>query len=320
MQVAVIGINHKQADVTFREAIAQAILRHFSIGRTIASQVLLLTCNRAEIYFSGDNLPELHQRCLQALREEISFEFEQKCYSFFGKDCFLHLAQVTSGLDSALILESEIQGQVKQAYETAKSSNNLSSDLHFLFQKCLRIGKTIRTRFCSTKKSVPDLEQAIYLHAKQYFHNLVPAPLFVGASEINRKIALYLKKQGVEGMQFCNRTHEKAVLLAKECNGAVLPWHQLEASWPRFPWIITGVKSSQPLLLPGSNRGSKSLFMDLAVPRNIHPEVEGHLLNIDDLNRFVEERKRILHQTIQESQKLILASVEGYCTRPAMAC
>src|SRR5689334_5882365 len=137
MQIGLLGINHKLATIPLRESIAKAFLKRFSMGRTVAQSVLLLTCNRAEIYFSGEDLASLHQDLLQTLREEVDEEFEQKCYSFFGRDSFLHLAHVTSGLDSAVLYETEIQGQVKCAYETAKMSSSLSKELHFLFQKCL---------------------------------------------------------------------------------------------------------------------------------------------------------------------------------------
>src|SRR6185295_5000201 len=112
MTIGVFGINHKQADVTLREKLSNAFQRHFSINSPIRNSVLIATCNRVELYFSGDDLAEIHQSIIALLRQEVSEEFEQKCYSFFGKDCFWHLAKVTAGLDSAIVAETEIQGQV----------------------------------------------------------------------------------------------------------------------------------------------------------------------------------------------------------------
>jgi len=315
MRIGVIGINHKQADVSVRESIAKAILRHFSIGQTLTSAVLLLTCNRAEIYFSGDNLTELHQRILAELREEIKFEFEQKCYSFFGHDCFIHLAHVTSGLDSAIVAETEIQGQVKQAYETAKSCSHLSSELHFLFQKCLKIGKTIRSSCLDTRKTLPALEHAIHFSAEHHFKGTLPSPLFIGTGEINVKVARFLASRGLKNLYFCNRTHSKAHELAEELQGRTLAWSDLPQRWSEFDWVISAVQHTSPIIMPQTGSGENKLLIDLAVPRNIHPEVAGKILNIDDLNRLQESRKQALYESIQEAHLEIEATVRRYQSR-----
>src|SRR5690606_30288580 len=104
--------------------------------------VILSTCNRAEIYFSGEDLAAVHSHLLSFLRAGVDVPFERTFYSFFGIDCFFHLCKVASGLDSAIFAESEIQGQVRVAYANAKK---LSSCLHFVFQKALKISKEIRS-------------------------------------------------------------------------------------------------------------------------------------------------------------------------------
>ena len=105
---------------------------------------MLSTCHRTEIYFSALNLAEAHSEILQVLRREIALAFEHELYSYFGFDCFLHLGYVVSGLDSVIIAESEIQRQVKVAYEEVQWYYPLPSCLHFLFQKSLKIGKEKR--------------------------------------------------------------------------------------------------------------------------------------------------------------------------------
>lgn len=317
MQIAVLGINHKQGNVGSRESFAKAFLRHFSMAQNLKNVVLLLTCNRAEIYFGGDgkNLADLHQYILGELRREMPFEFEQKCYSFFGYDCFLHLAQVTSGLDSAILQETEIQGQVKQAYESAKTTTTLSSELHFLFQKCLRIGKIIRSSCFDAKKSPSCLEEIILHTAKRHFQERYPAPLFVGASEINLKIARFLKAHGVANLHFCNRTLVKAEEIATELQGTALPWSDLQARWSTFDWVISAVSHPAPLFLPARELSHHRLLIDLAVPRNIHPEVPGHLYNIDDLSREMQSRRELLDASVQEAHRRIVAMIEPLIVR-----
>src|SRR6185503_11227665 len=112
MQIGVLGINHKSAEISRREQVAHACRIRVSRDCEIAERyhcVVLSTCNRTEIYFSSDNLAEAHSALLNVLRGEIEIPFEHKLYSFFGFDCFMHLARVTSGLDSVIIAESEIQ-------------------------------------------------------------------------------------------------------------------------------------------------------------------------------------------------------------------
>ena len=117
-----LGINHKLADLKLRELLAKASQRRFGAGISTHGShhfILLSTCNRTEIYFCSDDLAATHTYLLSILRNEVDEEFDQKLYSYFGRDCFHHLARVTAGLDSAIVAETEIQGQVKKAYEFA---------------------------------------------------------------------------------------------------------------------------------------------------------------------------------------------------------
>src|SRR5262249_9126270 len=138
MRVGVVGINHRLADLKLREMLAKACQRRFGPAYYTPGEhtfVLLSTCNRTEVYFSSEELASTHTNLLKILRNDVNQEFDQKLYSFFGYDCFLHLSRVASGLDSASVLETEIQGQVKAAYENATDCISLPGDVHFLFQK-----------------------------------------------------------------------------------------------------------------------------------------------------------------------------------------
>lgn len=317
MQIGIVGVNHKLANVGLRETIAKACQRRFFLENPLkrGAFVLLSTCNRSELYFSAEDLVETHQQILAILKEEIAQEFEQKLYTFFGPDCFLHLAKVTTGLDSAIIAESEIQGQVKLAYEAASSVRDLCKELHFLFQKCLKVGKEMRTQHLFTKR-LPDLEHALYFHAREFFEGILPPVLFVGTSEINLKIARFFKQQGFHDITFCNRSEASNRAARREMGCHLLTWENLSEQWHYFQWVICATKSPNYLLseahavdLPKE----KKLLVDLSVPRNIDPRLECDattLLNIDHLQRLVDDRRRFLEQQVIRTENSLLEAVQ----------
>lgn len=317
MQIGVVGVNHKLASLACRETIAKACQRRFLLDNPLShgTFVLLSTCNRIELYFTAESLSSCHEEILNILKQELREEFEQKLYTFFGFDCFLHLAKVTAGLDSAIVAETEIQGQVKAAYESACNVRQLASSLHFLFQKCLKIGKQARSEYLITNH-IPGLEHALYWYAKDHFGQDLPAPLFIGVSQINVKIARYLQKKGVREMHFCNRTDKKAKTASLVLDGHMLPWRELHDSWQNFRWVISATKSPSYILTQKSQNAH--LLVDLAVPRNIDPAVESidtKLLNIDDLQLLLAKRKALLQQNIQLADTHVQMAVKRQIAR-----
>jgi glutamyl-tRNA reductase len=316
MNICVIGLNHKLADLTLRELVAKACQRRFFLENPLGngSFVLLSTCNRCELYFSTNDMVASHQRILQILKEEIPIdhfiEIEQRFYTFFGIDCFVHLASVTAGLDSAIIAETEIQGQVRSAYTAAVEVRPLSKELHFLFQKSLKIGKKVRRGYVF-EKSLPDLEHAILLYAMSHFDGSLPQALFIGASEINIKIARFFKQKKL-GFAFCNRS-KTSVLDELSC--PVLPWHHLSV-WQTFDWVICATKSPSYIIHSHEqiiNRTRPQLLIDLSVPRNIDPKITiATLVNIDYLQQLLESRKEVLVNQIKQAEKHLASCVEQH--------
>lgn len=314
MRVGVIGINHKLAELQLREVLAQVCQRHFghkALSLHHPHVVLLSTCNRTEIYFCSDDLVNTHTQLLTMLRKEIGEEFDQKLYSFFGFDCFFHLSRVTSGLDSAVLAETEIQGQVKNAYEQATSRCSLPGDLHYLFQKALKVGKKIRSEI-SLPRGLPNLEQAIFNTGKHFFTDLSNTRvLFVGASTINQKLIAFFNAKQVQEIALCNRTEQHAREMASHYNLTILDWSKL-SSWHTFDWIIWGTAAPNYLLtkrdLP-SCLDRRYLLMDLSVPRNVEAFVGRQanitLLNIDQINRLVKIREKHLDHTIAKAESLV---------------
>lgn len=216
MQIAVIGINHKSAGLILREEVAKKLnFRFRSPFLYLFPYVLLSTCNRSELYFSGPDLASIHSFLLAFLRSEIKecceLPVEQALYSFFGPECFLHLAKVVSGFDSAIFGETEIQGQVKNAYTAAQEQMALPSELHYLFQRALNMGKKLRHESSSLNRGAHHaLEKAL---VKLIDQRLACSPekriLLIGASAINQKIARFLKARGLYRVALTNRSEKE---------------------------------------------------------------------------------------------------------------
>lgn len=316
MHVGVIGINHKLANLKLREAFAQICRERFCLRKTTHLNlhlVVLSTCNRSEVYFSSKDLPVSHSYILNLFRRDLrdeEYEFDQILYSYFGQDCFNHLVRVTVGLDSAIVAETEIQGQVRAAYESASTSQCLPIELHFLFQKALKIGKQIRSEL-PLGRGIPSLEHAVFNAAVQTFGDMQERRvLFVGASEINYKILAFLKKKGLENIALCNRTDPQSPKQQVQ----QIPWSELRR-WSDYDCIIFGTKAPEPLLnaerIPKDLNGKK-LILDLSVPRNVDPEMGKHpliaLWNIDQINHVLKDRKEKLHGLLLKAESRVLES------------
>ncbi len=330
MHVGMVGINHKLADLRLRELLAKACQRRFGSSASTHGDhhfILLSTCNRTELYFHSPDLTATHAYLLKILRAEVEEEFDQKLYSFFSYDCFLHLCRVTAGLDSAILAETEIQGQVKAAYEEASSYQMIPFALHFLFQKSLRVGKQVRTLFLQEGRRMPNLEDAIFSIGAELFSNIREVKtLFVGASEINLKILSFLRRKGIQKLTLCNRSRERAEVAANTYHVALLPWHELHQQLFKYDWIIFGTKAPEALIKSNDFKQRLSeprLLIDLSVPRNIDPHLAHiehlHLRNIDQLNLALKSRQEQMQHVIMEADLFIRRTsqkhMEGFISR-----
>ncbi|MCH9611456.1 MAG: Glutamyl-tRNA reductase [Chlamydiales bacterium] len=298
MHIGILGINHKSAPLFLRDKLAKACAKRFQPKSLHTLPfVPLSTCNRTEIYFSSSDLPAAHNYLLHLLRQLVEQEFEHCLYSYFGIDAFLHLARVTSGMDSAIVGETEIQGQVKQAYEASLCNH----DLHFLFQKSLKIGKEVRSKSLLNRGLVT-LEDVIWSQATEELGSLERKRiLFVGVSKINEKVAARFRQKGALDITFCNRSDHKV-------KGPALAWKRLH-EWQTFDLIIFGTKSTDYLVGPQTLIGRKKrLLVDLSVPRNVDPRLrmQIRLLNIDQLNREIDRKRELKVAALEIIEKEII--------------
>ncbi len=321
MRVGVLGMNYKLSDLTMRELFAKktknlvekGFLKHDKIN-----QVVLSTCNRTEIYFSAEDLAEAHSCLLEKIREEMRSDEALHLYSYFGEQCFAHLAKVTSGVDSVLFGESEIQRQVKEAYEKAALVKSLPAPLHFLFQKSLKIGKNIRTDFSLPKNDV-SLE-GIIGDLVRYFFGAEKgiSCLFVGFSEVNRKIMNHFHNKGFSQLDLATKSPEAIEKTFFNSFQQLLPWTHVSL-WPTYDVIIAGSNAQEYLIrqnqmCPKLFPSKKQLLIDLGLPRNIDPNLNrlplAALFNIEEVNGFIEHKQKGMNKEKEEVQKIIDKNVK----------
>jgi glutamyl-tRNA reductase len=199
--------------------------------------------------------------------------FEHRLYSYFGIDCMAHLCRVTAGLDSALIAETEIQRQVKLAYAKAAESISLPSCLHFLFQKALKVGKSVRHAMGPAEKA-PTLFNQLW-HLADWKNKKI---LLVGHSQINRGFASFLLFKGISHFALCTKNPWRVLL-----EGVRVYDRKILERWQEFDLVVCA-SQAEDYLIRGHGEKRHTLF-DLSVPRNIDPAVGqiSRLYNIDQL-------------------------------------
>lgn len=285
MQVGIVGINHKSSALPLREALARAFQKAFEQKEG----VLLSTCNRTEFYFCARSLAETQMEILSLLREVMEESFEHALYSYFGQDCFNHLGRVVSGVDSAIFGESDIQRQVKLAYEHARKTKELTHEIHYLFQKGLKIGKELRSSFLMEKKEAP-LPFAIQSILDKDQQPIEEAQiLFIGNSAINRKLIAYFQFRGAQRLTLCTR-----MVKGDFPKVSIEDWSVLK-EWDSFDVVICGTYHGQYILEQPTRPLKKTLLFDLSVPRNIDPKLGVHpklkLYNIDQIGKLTQKKR-----------------------------
>jgi glutamyl-tRNA reductase len=279
LQVGVVGVNYKTAPLELREALSKEIIAFPKSLQEKLSQpfVLLVTCNRFEVYFSSQDLYAASHEIVRKLEKIVGFSSRSCFYHYFDHTCFYHLSKVICGLDAAILGESDIQGQVKRAYYEGALDRQLPKDLHYLFQKSLRIGKQIRTHFFPSHKLMT-LEEVIYLLSKEWLDKKI---LFIGYSEINRKIMQFFRAKGVSNMAICTGANLTSRLRLEKIE-----------HWVNYPIVIVGTKRQDYVLKLKEGFDTKLVF-DLGMPRSVDPLLKEalRLYTLEDLSLEIEKRQ-----------------------------
>ncbi len=316
MHYFIVGLNYKTAPVDLREKMAfskesvEVALKQLSKVEVIDEVLILSTCNRVEIYSVSSDVEKALFRIKEFLADyhHLPLEaFEPYLYVYYDVEAVKHLFRVTASLDSMVVGEPQIVGQVKLAYQQAMQAHTSGVMLNRCLERSLFVSKKIRTETKIAAKSVSVGGAAVHL-AKQIFGDLHSKKVaLIGTGKIGELVSDYLEAEGVAEMILLNRTYEKAEALTREVMGAhcrliAMPMDKLEEALSQVDLAISSAGGASPLItveqisrLMPQRRHQPIFFIDLGVPRNIEAGVNdienAYLYNIDDLQKVVNSHK-----------------------------
>jgi glutamyl-tRNA reductase len=305
MAVNILGINHKTAPVALREKVAfteerlGAALLTLRRELGVAEALILSTCNRTEVYWSGTASGSELSQWLER-HHGNNLDLAASLYVHQETRAIEHTFSVASGLDSMVLGEVQILGQLKDAYRIAQQSGSTGPILNKLFQAAFSAAKRVRTETRIGANAVSLASATVSLARRVYEDLSAHNVLLVGAGDMNALTARHFMSAGVKRMVIANRTLEKARALAGELNAHAAPLTDLDKELAEADIVISCTASAEPLIGKRAVeaairvRRRRPIFMvDMAVPRDIEPEVaeleDVYLFSIDDLQQLVNE-------------------------------
>lgn len=325
MEIACLGLNHKTAPVEVRERFAVGSTRLGEAARNLletagaAEGVVVSTCNRTEFYLAAEHAGEAMRRLEQGLADKVHGH-DGLYYHHESAQAVRHLCKVVSGLDSMLLGETEIFGQVKQAYHAAHEAGTTGPILNRLFQKVFGVGKKVRTQTTIQEGSTSIGNVAVELAEKIFGHLKNSEVMVLGAGEMSRLTAKALVSRGAKSVIVANRTHEHALELAAEMNGRAVRFDDWLPVLKDVDVVISSTSAPQTVIhakdIESVRRARKfrPLFLiDIAVPRDIEHAVgeieEVYLYDIDALEQLADEARARRSLQIAECEKIIEAEL-----------
>jgi len=333
MAFLALGINHKTASVDVRERVAftpdQMVeaLRQLCRVTPTREAAILSTCNRSELYLQQDQLEADAVLAWLANYHRLSLDELKACtYVHVDDQAVRHMMRVASGLDSLVLGEPQILGQMKSAYAVAREAGSIGPLLGRLFQATFSTAKTVRTDTAIGENPVSVAFAAVSL-ARQIFSNLQRSQaLLIGAGETITLVARHLHEQGVKKIVVANRTLERASALAAELGAQAILLADIPEELHNSDIVISSTASQLPILGKGAveqalkRRKHKPMFMvDIAVPRDIEPQVgeldDVYLYTVDDLHEVVAENLKSRQGAAQAAEELVAAGTEDFMQR-----
>jgi glutamyl-tRNA reductase len=336
MPIVVIGLSHRSSPVTVRERFAFAethipaaleLLRHDGVAD---EAVILSTCNRVEVYAATTLEPAAAFNQLKRFlvschdyREPLTDEI----YALNEPQSVEHLFRVACGLDSLVLGETEIFGQLKKAYELARQHRHTGARLNKAFQRAFHVAKHVRTETSIQRGSISVASVAVEL-AEKIFTSLEDHDVMViGAGDTGEKAARALLSRGARRILVTNRSHSRALALAADLGGRAVPFEDWPAEFATADIAIASTSATRPILdclrlepLMKLRRNRPLLLIDIAVPRNVDPEVNllpnVYLYNIDDLQSIADDYLRQRKVEIARCEKIIADRISGLLGGP----
>lgn len=328
MSLLALGLNHNTAPVDIRERAAiggnrlsDALLTLRQVD-AVGEAAIISTCNRTEIYCG------MHEHDARSVIDWMhrylelqSSQFDPYLFQHADRDAVHHLMRVCSGLDSMILGEPQILGQIKQAYRDAALAGTVGSELSPLFQTAFSVAKQVRTDTAIGASPVSVAFAAVSL-ARQIFADFSKhTALLIGAGDTIQLTARHLVGNGIGKMMIANRTVQRAANLADEVNGQALALADIPGALPEADIIISSTASQLPILGKGAveqslreRRYRPMLIVDIAVPRDVEPQV-GELDNVflytvDDLSEVIEENLQSRRTAAEQAEEIVQSQVE----------
>ena len=332
MSVIVVGLNHRTVPLdlfekmTVPEAKLPKALADLSSRENISESVILSTCNRIEIYAYAEKFHGAYQDIRNFL-SEISHvapeDFSDHLIGLFGSDAIEHLFKVSSGIDSAVIGEHEILGQVRSAWELAVEEQVVGTVLNSLFRHSLEVGKRARSE-TSISRNITSVSQAAVAMADKQLDGLIgKRVLVVGAGEMGEGMAKSLHAGGITELRIANRTWDRALETAERLNGKPVRLDELPQNLTEVDLLLTSTGATAAILEYGDldeaarqRKGRELLIVDIAVPRDVDPaaaDLDGvTLLDMDDLREFAEKGIRAREKEVSSVIEIINEELERF--------
>ncbi|MBN3562590.1 glutamyl-tRNA reductase [Aliamphritea spongicola] len=323
MALLALGINHKTASVAVREKVAfapeqmaDALSQACQVAK-LREAVILSTCNRTELYCSTQL--EGTRALLEWLGDYHQLdadELQQASYAHWDQDAAQHMMRVASGLDSLVLGEPQILGQLKSAYAVSQEVGVVGAELSRLFQQTFSVAKKVRTDTAIGENPVSVAYASVSL-AQHIFADLSTSKaLLIGAGETIELVARHLKEAGVSEMTVANRTLVRAETLAESFNAKAILLGDIPEALEDADIVIASTASQLPILGKGAveaalkKRKHRPIFMvDIAVPRDIEPQVseldDVYLYTVDDLREVIEENVRSRESAAREAEAMV---------------
>jgi glutamyl-tRNA reductase len=330
MEIVLVGLNHRTAPVEVRERVsftAEQVRRASEElrARGILEETLVLsTCNRSEVYGVP---PESSHECAPGLSSFLS-EFHAvrpdvlsvSLYHHYDRQAVEHLFRVSAGLDSMLLGEAEILGQVREAYRFAHEHGATGPVLNRLFQGALEVGKRVRTETELGTRPMSVASAGVKL-AERIFGKLTErTALVLGAGTISEQVVSQLRDKGIAHLNVMNRSRDRAQELAQAFGGKVVGWGEWDSALRTPDVVVSSVATDDPVLRREileramAARGNRALFlMDLGMPRNIEAAVgelyNVYLYNMDDLSEIVQQNRNARENEIPRAESIVTEHV-----------
>ena len=328
MPLLVVGLNHKTASIDFREKMSiveqdittavDFICKH----KTVSACIVISTCNRTEFYISSDETTDAINRFCEWFEYTLE-EIKQHLYIKDNLACIEHLFEVVSGLDSMVLGEAQILGQVKASYEISKNNKYLDNLLDRLFQTAFKVAKSVRSDTDIGKNPVSIANSAVQL-SKQIFgqlsqHNI----LMISAGATAELLLRYLKKHDYHQLSICNRSLENAQKLAKQFNSDSFALSHLANKIAEFDLIFTATASKHPVIDSKMIKTALKIrkhrpmvIIDLAIPRDVDVSIKKFndvfYYTVDDLQKVISQNLKNRQNSAIQAKQIIKAEAETF--------